>query len=88
MVQKRLEEMTTSERTKLEKQNPGKTARQLIQQEVREELEFEFGKDLFKGQGSKGATPSAKTPPPIGTIMEGYKFKGGDPSKKENWEKV
>lgn len=88
MVQKRLEGMTPSEITKLEKQNPGKTARQLIQQEVREELEFEFGKGLFKGQGGKGATPSAKTPPSVGTVMEGYKFKGGDPSKQENWEKV
>ena len=24
----------------------------------------------------------------VGSIRDGYKFKGGDPSKKENWEKV
>ena len=33
-----------------------------------------------------------KTPaivaPPVGTIKDGYRFKGGDPRVKENWEKV
>lgn len=87
-VQNRLEGMTSSEKAKLEKQNPGKTARQIVGEEVDAELEAQFGKDLFKGQGGKGATPSTKTPPPVGTIMEGYRFKGGDPSNKENWEKV
>lgn len=87
-VQNRLEGMPPSERAKLEKQNPGKTARQIVGEEVDAELEAKFGSDLFKGQGGKGVTPSAKTPPPVGTIMEGYRFKGGDPSNKENWEKV
>ena len=32
-----------------------------------------------------GAAPSAPKP---GDVMQGYRFKGGDPSKKENWEKV
>ena len=27
-------------------------------------------------------------PPPVGTIKDGYKFKGGDPRVQENWEKV
>ena len=26
--------------------------------------------------------------PKTGDVIKGYKFKGGDPSKKENWEKV
>lgn len=25
--------------------------------------------------------------PKVGTVVDGYKFKGGDPAKKENWEK-
>lgn len=27
-------------------------------------------------------------PPKAGTVLDGYRFKGGDPGKKENWEKV
>ena len=27
------------------------------------------------------------TPPAVGTVMDGYIFKGGDPSKQENWSK-
>lgn len=26
--------------------------------------------------------------PTVGTVMDGYRFKGGDPSKRENWEKT
>lgn len=33
------------------------------------------------------APPKVVTPP-AGTIEDGYKFKGGDPSKPENWEQV
>ena len=29
-----------------------------------------------------------KTPPAVGTIVDGFRFKGGDPNVKENWEKV
>ena len=41
---------------------------------------------------SKKATPSRaarleRRVPAIGTVQDGYKFKGGDPSKRENWEK-
>jgi hypothetical protein len=34
--------------------------------------------------------PKPKTPPApkVGTVQGGYQFKGGDPSKKENWKKV
>jgi hypothetical protein len=38
-----------------------------------------------------GAAPTAggpKAAPPVGTIMNGHRFKGGDPSKQANWEKV
>lgn len=36
----------------------------------------------------KTAVPEAPKPPKKGDVDGGYRFKGGDPSKKENWEKV
>jgi len=36
------------------------------------------------GKGGAAATSGPKA----GTVENGYKFKGGDPAKKENWEKV
>lgn len=33
------------------------------------------------------AEPSA-APPAVGTVQEGYRFKGGDPANEQNWEKV
>jgi len=39
------------------------------------------------GAGSKtSAAPSG--PPKIGSVQEGYKFKGGDPADPKNWEKL
>jgi hypothetical protein len=35
-----------------------------------------------------GSTTPAVAPPAIGTIMNGYRFKGGDPSNQANWERV
>lgn len=38
---------------------------------------------------AKETAPAAAPPPPKpGTTMDGYRFKGGDPAKKENWEQV
>lgn len=37
-----------------------------------------------QGQGGSGA----KAAPAIGSVVKGYKFKGGDPADKANWEKV
>ena len=34
------------------------------------------------------STEPVIVPPPVGTIKDGYKFKGGDPRVQENWEKV
>lgn len=38
--------------------------------------------------GSKGGGLSSGGAPTVGTVEDGYRFKGGDPSKKENWESV
>lgn len=32
--------------------------------------------------------PARKAPPAVGTVMRGYRFKGGDPAVQTNWEKV
>lgn len=40
--------------------------------------------EILNGRGGKEA-PSG---PAAGSVQDGYKFKGGDPSKRENWEKV
>ena len=39
------------------------------------------------GGGTKNATPPGNGPA-IGTVEGGYRFKGGDPAKKNSWEKV
>lgn len=37
--------------------------------------------------GSFGEPVAPARPPMRGQVVQGYKFKGGDPSKQENWEK-
>lgn len=37
---------------------------------------------------SRAARVESKAPPTVGTVQQGYRFKGGDPAKQENWEKV
>lgn len=36
----------------------------------------------------KDIMPKVKAPPKAGDVEDGYRFKGGDPSKQENWEKA
>lgn len=45
--------------------------------------------DVYKSNFPTEVTRSgaAKTPPAVGTVEDGYRFKGGDASKAENWEK-
>jgi hypothetical protein len=40
-----------------------------------------------KGKPTSG-TPAAPKAPAVGTVQNGYKFKGGDPANQNNWEKV
>jgi hypothetical protein len=37
--------------------------------------------------GLGSITPTAGAPA-VGTVKDGYKFKGGNPADKNNWEKV
>lgn len=50
-----------------------------------------IGKNQFLqrqyGSGELGGQ-TAKQAPAVGTVESGYRFKGGDPSKAENWEQV
>lgn len=41
-------------------------------------------------QTKSGATtaPTSGTVPAVGTVMQGFRFKGGNPADKNNWEKV
>ena len=47
------------------------------------------GRDYLTNYGQAFAPSStpAKNAPKVGTVEGGYRFKGGDPSKPENWEK-
>jgi hypothetical protein len=39
-------------------------------------------------RGAAAAQPTPASGPAVGTIQHGYRFKGGDPAKASNWEKV
>lgn len=58
-------------------------AAQRAPQTVRENLRNEVS-----GKGGHGA-PAAAAPaaPKAGTVVDGYRFKGGDPAKQSSWEK-
>jgi transcriptional regulator NrdR family protein len=44
-------------------------------------------KGQLEGQGAPAAAPGGGGPSP-GAVEDGYRFKGGDPKKQENWEQV
>ncbi|WP_157058172.1 hypothetical protein [Liberibacter crescens] len=63
-------------------------------------LESNLGLNNLRGSGSlsqpHGAQPQTQTggtgstilAPPIGFVSKGHRFKGGDPSRKESWERI
>jgi hypothetical protein len=57
------------------------TPRQAAPQVTRPQID---GPPAMPGAGRSGP-PGA---PPVGTIMDGYRFKGGDPADEKNWEPV
>lgn len=44
--------------------------------------------DKNTGQAKAIKLSSAETPPAVGDVQNGYRFKGGNPAKQQNWEKV
>lgn len=43
----------------------------------------------LQGAGAKTAPALGnQAAPPVGTVMQGYRFKGGNPADRNNWEKV
>lgn len=38
--------------------------------------------------GAPAPPPAAKSAPAVGAVQDGYRFKGGDPAKRESWEQV
>lgn len=49
----------------------------------------QYSKSLFKGGASYSPDAAyASDLPKSGSVVDGYRFKGGDPSSQSNWEKV
>jgi hypothetical protein len=70
-------------RAKIEKRAP-RTLAQMREELIREEMSMA---GRFAGSAPAGA-PAGGAAPAVGTIMQGYRFKGGNPADKNNWEKV
>jgi hypothetical protein len=42
---------------------------------------------IYRQLGGTAPAPSQGAPA-VGTVMQGYRFKGGNPADRNNWEKV
>ena len=54
----------------------------------RKSLSTVYGTPVRTSNQEGSTQPKTMTPPKVGAVMNGFKFKGGDPSKQENWEKI
>lgn len=55
---------------------------------VRQRINANFNTNLPPLPGEVGAKQGERLPPRVGTIEQGYRFKGGDPAQPGSWEKV
>ena len=49
---------------------------------------YAYREQRGEGAAAAPAAPTAPKPPAVGTVQEGYRFKGGNPADQKNWEKV
>jgi hypothetical protein len=54
----------------------------------RQALELYYGRNSPAGYLLKPPSGTPQAGPTPGTVEDGYRFKGGDPGKQENWEPV
>lgn len=62
-------------------------------QDPNKKIEYQWVRDPNTGQMTGvpitiGGAPSAPAGPQPGAVVDGYRFKGGDPNKQESWEAV
>lgn len=46
------------------------------------------GVQQLRGNAAGASAPAAGAPPAVGTVMQGYKFLGGDPAAQSSWQAV
>lgn len=70
----------------------GTALAQFLPEEAMAQVERQAGALLrsnpIRNPYGDGATPNASAPPQVGEVRNGYRFRGGDPSQRSNWERV